>query len=351
MADRRRARWGRVLAANAVGVAVLLAALEGGVRLLRPDVGPAGAERVLFQPRAFEGAVGFSTGLRPGARGVANGERVRVDPDGFHIYAGNRGLGDAPVWLWLGDSVAFGVGVPADSTVAGRVALAQDTARVLNPSVLGWGTADYRLRLDAALADGLRPSRVTVVWCLNDADPTRPAQPGDVHRLESARRDFISWLNLHSRLYRLTKGVALDRPARYFAHDRRLYRPLLDARADRPAAEIDRALAHLWAVQDTLAARGIALEVVVVPYEPQLRPGDASPQLALVPRLRQRGIPTLDLLDAFRWSPDPAGLYLWSDGIHLSARGHAVAARAIAGWRRGAAGGAGPPAGRERAGR
>ena len=330
--DRRRTRWGRVLAANLIGVVVLLAVLEVGVRLLRPDIGPAGTEAALFQDRAFQDQVGFSTGLRPGATGQANGQIVRVDSGGFHVYAGNAGVpASAPVWLWLGDSVTFGVGIPPDSSLAGRIALAQDTARVLNPSVLGWGTADYRRRLDAALADGLRPDWVTLVWCLNDADPTRPSQPGEVSRAEVARRDAISWLNRHSRLYRLTKSVALDRPARYFAHDRRLYEPLLDPRHDRPESGIDRALADVWAIRDTLAARAIPFEIVVVPYEPQLRPGDPSPQLALVPRFRQRGIPTLDLLGAFRqYGGAPADLYLWSDGIHLSARGHALAARAIA---------------------
>ena len=342
------ARWGRVLLANVVGVALLLALLEGGVRVVRPDIGPAGAEASLLQSRAFADRLGTSTGLRPGATGVANGERVAVDDQGFHVYAGNAArpasgpgsAGSAGVWLWLGDSVAFGIGVPADSTLAGRLALAQDTARVLNPSVIGWGTADYRRRLDAALAGGLRPDRVTLVWCLNDADPARPSQRGDVSRVESARRNGISWLNRHSRLYRLAKGVALDRPARYFAHDRRLYArlgaPQRSAEAGGPGLGIDRALSDLWAIRDTLAARGVPLEVVVVPYEPQLRPGgDSAPQRLLAARLRQRGIAALDLLVAFRaYGGDPADLYLWSDGIHLSAEGHRLAARAVAGWRR-----------------
>ena len=333
-ADRPRTRWGRVLAANLVGVGILLALLEIGTRLLRPDVGPAGSDLSLLQDRAFQDADGFTTALRPGAVGQANGATVRVDAQGYHVYAGNAGLADsAAVWLWLGDSVTFGIGVPADSTLAGRLALAQDTARVLNPSLLGWGTVDYRRRLEAALADGLRPARVTLVWCLNDADPGRPSRPGEVGRLEVTRRDLVRRLNLHSRLYRLLKGVALDRPARYFAYDRQWYEPLRTPRADRAPAPIDTALDPLWTIRDTLAARGIPFEVVVVPYEPQLRAGDAMPQRALVPRLRQRGIPTLDLLDAFRRVDRPERLFLWSDGIHLSEAGHAVAAGAIARWR------------------
>ncbi len=333
----RAARVGRVLAVNVAVALALLLALEGTVRVLRRDVGPAGTDAGLLLDRAFVDADGETAGLRPGAVGEANGVPVRVDGGGFHVYAGNATAADsAGAWLWLGDSVLFGVGVDQDSTVAGRIAARQDTARVLNPAVLGWGTADYRRRLDAALTDGLRPDRVTLLWCLNDADPARPAGAGDVSRLEDLRRRTKTWLNVRSRLYRFAKDVALDRPARYLAHDGALYDPLAIPRSDRPEAPIDRALVPLWALVDTLDARGIPLDVVVAPYEPQLRPGGSrTPQTALVTRLRARGVPTLDLFDAFAQAAgdDPSALYLWSDGIHFSARGHAVAADAVARWR------------------
>lgn len=320
--------------ANVVGVAALLLALEGAVRMARPDIQPAGAEASLFLDSAFVDAAGRTTGLRPGAVGTANGETVRVDAGGFHVYGGNADVDSGGVWLWLGDSVTFGVGVPADSTVAGRLAARQDTARILNPAVLGWGTADYRRRLTAALADGVVPARVTLVWCLNDADPARPSAPGEVSTVEDWKRKAKVWLNVHSRLYRLAKDAMLDRPLRYFEHDRQLYEPLLDTRAGREPHPVDRALADLWAIQDTLSARGIPFDVVVAPYEPQLRPGSRAPQLGLLPRLRARGLPTLDLIDAFaEAADDPSTLFLWSDGIHWSSRGHAVAADAIATWR------------------
>ena len=332
----RLRRWAGVLAANVVGVVLVLLLLEGAVRVLRPDVGPSGTDAALFLDDAFVDAEGATVGLRPGAEGTSNGAPVHVDDDGFHTYVGNATADSAEAWLWLGDSVLFGIGVAADSTVAGRIAARQDTARVLNPAVIGWGPGDYRRRLEAALADGLRPARITVLWCLNDALPPRPLVPTETPALASAWQAATAWLNVHSRLYRLTKDAALDRPARYFEHDRRLYEPLAAASASRPAAPVDRALAEVWALRDTLAARGVPLDVVVVPYEPQLRPGGSrAPQRALVPLLRTRGVPTLDLADAFAGAAgdDPGALYLWSDGIHLSVRGHAVAADAIARWR------------------
>ena len=314
-----------VVAANVVGVAVLLLVLEGAVRVARPDIQVAGSDQALFLDSAFVDGVGRTTGLRPGAVGQANGVAVRVDERGFHAYTGNGALRDgAGTWLWLGDSVTFGVGVVQDSTVAGRIAAGQDTAAVLNPSVLGWGTADYRRRLEGALEDGLRPDRVTLVWCLNDADPARPSAAGEVGGLESLTRKARARLNVHSRLYRWAKDAALDRPARYYEHDRRLYQ---DAR-------LDSAWTDLEAVAAALEDAGVPLEVVVVPYEPQLRPGgDRGPQEVLIPRLRALGVPVLDLFGPFLEAGDPEGLYLWSDGIHLSSRGHAVAAAEIARWR------------------
>ncbi|WP_412060309.1 SGNH/GDSL hydrolase family protein [Rubrivirga sp. IMCC45206] len=326
-----------VVLANVAGVVALLLLLEGTVRVLRPDIGPAGTEAGLFLDSAFVDVRGRTTGLRPGASGIANGERVAVDADGFHVYTGNASAPDsASTWLWLGDSVTFGVGVPADSTVAGRLAARQDTARILNAAVLGWGTPDYRRRLDAALAAGPAPARVTLLWCLNDADTGRPSPPGSVPLWRDWLVQAKTGLNARSRLYRLAKDAALDRPARYFAYDRAFYDPLDAPAPPADSTSISRALDDLGAIRDALAARGIPFEVVVAPYEPQLRPdGDPTPQEVLLPRLRALGIPTLDLLPAFRTAVgNPARLYLWSDGIHLSARGHAVAAEAIADWRR-----------------
>ncbi|WP_412068230.1 SGNH/GDSL hydrolase family protein [Rubrivirga sp. IMCC43871] len=326
-----------VVLANVAGVVALLLLLEGTVRVLRPDIGPAGTDAGLFLDSAFVDARGRTTGLRPGARGIANGAPVAVDADGFHVYAGNASAPDsAGTWLWLGDSVTFGVGVPADSTVAGRLAARQDTTRILNAAVLGWGTPDYRRRLNAALAAGLAPARVTLLWCLNDADTGRPSPPGSVPLWRDGLVKAKTALNARSRLYRLAKDATLDRPARYFAYDRAFYEPLAAPPPLPDSASISRALADLGAIRDALAARGIPFEIVVAPYEPQLRPdGDPTPQRVLSPRLRALGIPTLDLLPAFRAVPgDPASLYLWSDGIHFSARGHAVAADAVARWRR-----------------
>jgi lysophospholipase L1-like esterase len=342
----RLRRAGRVVAVNVAVALGLLGLLEGAVRLLLPAVGPAATDAALVADRVFADATGASPGLRPGAEGESHGVRLRVDARGFLRYAGNDGLPDSTAaWLLLGDSVAMGLGVPPDSSLAGRLALAADSLRVLNPSLLGYAAADYARVLDALLADpALRLARVTVLWCLNDVYPEAPVgEPG--HGLRTAAGGLVAALNRHSRLYRALKAAALDRPLAFYRFDRRFYAPHAappppDAAADTALApHLPAALDRLAAMRDRCAAWGIPFAVAVVPYEAQLRPpapgtveGERLPQRVLLDGLRARGIPALDLAPALEAAAqgDPAALYLWSDGIHLSARGHAAAAEAIA---------------------
>jgi hypothetical protein len=238
----------------------------------------------------------------------------------------------------------MGIGVPQDSSLAGRLALRTDSLRVVNPSLLGFAHADYLRVLDALLADStLRLARVTVVWCLNDVYPETGAhEPGT--GLRTAAGGLVATLNRHSRLYRLLKAVALDRPLAYYEYDRRFYvahaasgSPVRTAEADL-TPHLPAAVARLAAMQDRCAARGIPFAVAVVPYEPQLRTpspgtvaGERLPQRLLLDRLQSLGIPALDLALVMEAAApgDPDALYLWADGIHLSVRGHAVAADAI----------------------
>ncbi|MDX1419579.1 MAG: hypothetical protein R3181_06385 [Rubricoccaceae bacterium] len=350
----RRARsqaWRRAAAVVGINVGValgLLLLLEAGVRLARPDIGPAATDAALVADRRFVDATGRSTGLRPGARGTSNGALFSIDARGFLRYRGNAALPDsAGAWLLLGDSVAMGIGVPPDATFAGLLALSADSVRVLNPSLIGYSHADYLRVLRTLLADdALRIRRVTLVWCLNDPYPeTGSRDPGQ--GLRTVAGGTVAALNRHSRLYRLLKSVALDRPLAYYEHDRQFYTPHADALASaRPAPDapfytdaLPSALESLAAMRALCAARAIPFEVVIVPYEPQLRPpspgsveGERLPQRLLLGHLETLGIPALDLAPAFVAAApdDPSTLFLWADGIHLSPRGHAVAAETLA---------------------
>lgn len=322
----------RILLVNAVLTLLLLLGIEGGVRLLHPEITETGTDRRLFVDSVYAG----SPGLRPHAAGTSNGARFTVGADGFWRYTAAADT-TRPGWLFLGDSVTMGIGVDPDATFAGRIAARQDTARILNPSLIGYSSRDYRALLEAltdSTAAAFRPDlrRVTVFWCLNDVYPlpdsvqvdtaTAPADPGQaVRRLGGP---VLTFIRRHVRTYHWLKAGLFDRPRVYFEHDRRLY----------AGAPFEAALADLRRMQALAARHGLAFEVVLLPYADQLRraasaEADAfAPQAAMQERLRAAGLPVYDAAPylraaAARMAGGPLDLYLYGDGIHFSAAGHA----------------------------
>ena len=319
MTGRRGGRAGgvaRVLVVNGLVLAGLLGLVEGAVRLVRPEIGPVGVDRRLF----VAGAFGASPGLRPGATGRAGGAVFAVGAHGHWRYTAG-GAGRAG-WLFLGDSVTMGPGVPPDSTFAGRLAAWADTLAdplaVWNPSLVGYASDDYVRVLEAHLARG-GVRRVTLFWCLNDVLAGRPVAtlPAGARRLDGPLMRFV---RAHVRTYTWAKAALADRPKAYHLHDRALYAP--------ERGYLGAALDYLRRMAEACRRRGVPFAVVLLPYEYGLRTGDRAPQRRLVEALGSAGISALDLSEGLRAQPGPpSGLYLYGDGIHLSARGHrAVAA-------------------------
>jgi lysophospholipase L1-like esterase len=310
----------RVLAVNLLVTVLLLAGVEGCVRVTHPEIGPAGMDAHLVAPDRF----GRSAGLRPGARGHVYGAPVAVDEEGFLAYP--TPPPEAPAWLLLGDSVTMGIGVAPGDTFAAKLAAVVDTVAVRNPSLIGYGAADYVAVLRGLLArPGLEVRRVTVVWCLNDAHAPSlgAANPDDTVRRTAG--PALTFLRRHVRTFQWAKATFADRPRTYLLHDLPYYE------GDR-FAHAERQLGVLRVVADSAE---IGLDLVLIPYEAQLR-ADADPALLLPQRriaeaARDHGIPLLDVTDAFRRAERPPGLYRYGDGIHLSERGHALLAELVLG--------------------
>ncbi len=319
----RRSRARRVLrliGLNALLTLALCLAVEGVVRLAHPQIRPAGTTSTLMADSVY----GTTLGIRPGATGQSSGAAFASDARGVWRYANARpGL---PLWLFLGDSVTMGIGVAPDSTFAGRIATQQDTLDIVNPSLVGYASDDYRAVFEAWLRrsqPGDSPlRRVTVFWCLNDAVAGR-AMPDVVEgpmRVLPAVRSFV-FRHIHT--YQWLRATFFDRPLAYYRYDRRFYAD----DAFRPYLED--ALGHLAAMHAQAQARGLPFEVVLLPYAAQLRDGDRLPQEVMLRELRARGIPARDLWRVFYPTDNPAALYLYGDGIHLSAEGHRRVAEAL----------------------
>lgn len=306
----------RLIAINVAVTLGLLVAIEGGVRLFYPEITPLGTDRELFADSLFADA----PGPRPGAAGTSNGATFRVDPYGFWAYSAGADT-TRRAWLFLGDSVTMGIGVEPDATFAGRVAAHVDSLRILNPSLIGFSSRDYLKVLRTVTDPSYRPfdvRRVTVLWCLNDVYAAAPGLDDPDAGLRRAGGRLLTFVRRHVRTYQWLKAWLFDRPRVYFEHDRRLY----------AGAPFEAAVDDLRQMQALAEARGFRLDVVLLPYEYQLRAGVSGavmePQRRLLAALDTTAIRVHDpsaYLQAH--ASDPSDLYLFGDGIHFSTYGHA----------------------------
>jgi len=288
-----------------IGIFALLF-LEVLVRVLRTDINHQDTERALFMERAF----GESPGWRPGASGVSFGERVYIDDQGFRKPDRQPASGKA--WLILGDSVAFGVGVENNSTFVTLMQTARPDIRVINTAVVGYATGNYRdvLQRHVSTRD---LEKVVLFYCLNDTyDDLRavPEDTGGVNRI-------LGFLRRNSKLYMLMKNTFFDRSKPYFENDFREY--------GTDNLRFIRTVGLLTEMNDLLMKRKIAFQVVMLPYEYQLRMQEKNllkPQEAMAKVLPAR-VKFVDLYPCLSGqAKDSARLFLYADAMHFSKAGH-----------------------------
>lgn len=317
----------RTVGASIIGAALLALAVELTVRFSCPEITPIGTSRNLVVDTLY----GSTDGLRPDATGVSDGARFSVNSLGYWNYAVQPEAG-APGWLILGDSVTMGVGVDPDSTYVGRLAGAFRTYTICNASWIGYSSADYvnvvrsRLPSNSAVGGGtgVNVRRVTVFWTLNDVYSNQPfgRQPGTLVRIYGST--LMTFIARHVRTYQWLKALLYDRPKEYFEFDRRFYEYQGD--------HFRSCVGDLQALQIICRQYGARLDIVILPYEYQLRAGggDRIPQKMLREVMGRLDIPCWDAAEALRNSGiEPKKLFRFGDGIHLSPAGHEVLFRAL----------------------
>ncbi len=228
--------------------------------------------------------------------------------------------------------LTMGIGVAPDSTFAGRLSALCPAWRILNPSWVGYSSADY-LNITRALLSTESPARstvssirrVTIFWTLNDVyshcDVGVP--PGQVLRANGF--PILNWLRQHYRTYAWLKQMFFDRPKAYFEFDSQFYR--------RDDPRFVAALHDVSAIRDVCTKRNVELQIVLLPYEYQLRPIDSGahlPEQLLSQMLDSLHVQWCDLTPSLRKLPgNPQSLYLYGDGIHFSKRGHREISRDV----------------------
>ncbi|MFL6468418.1 MAG: hypothetical protein ACJ72Z_10720, partial [Pyrinomonadaceae bacterium] len=291
--------------------------------------------RGMFTPNRF----GPSYGNTPNFEGISFGDHFKTDENGFRVGLDRSFSAPAsdgrPALLVLGDSVGFGPAVPEEKTTAALLRARMPNRQVLNASVIGYGTFDYRNAGIAITSVKPEVNSVIVLFCLNDvadasgrniqvemADPDGTQQPEDVFLL----RRINDYLRSRSKLYLWLKNLLRDTQMVYF-------RGALESYQD-GGANVESALQPLVELNKYLQSHSIPLEVFIFPNEAQLRTGAPAefslPQKLLATEFQNQGIRFADLTPAFLDSGYRSDqLFLYADPMHLSQEGMKVAADAI----------------------
>ena len=297
------------MAGFAVGIVVLVVTLgfaEGTLALLAPRINFVGQTAGLFRRQAF----GQAAGHVPNARGISWGASVLTDENGFRVPADptTPERGAVATLAVVGDSVAFGIGVEAEDTFAGRLAR---VLPVLNTAVTGYSARDYRdltVHLLVPRRAELRLSEVLLFLTLNDASShsardirsyLEAREPAAGMAWRAARLvNYNKWLIRHSRLYLAIKATLYDSSRVHFQ---------MDLATLRDPARVQELASLVGETREALLEVGVGVTVFLTPDEYQLRvpkPELLFPQRALARALEQRGVELIDLYPEFArdWS-------------------------------------------------
>jgi lysophospholipase L1-like esterase len=269
--------------------------------------------------------------LRAGAEGV-NSLGLRGPP-----------LEDPPAHLriaLLGDSVAYGLGLGGEETIAARLEAhlreAGLDAEVLNLGVAGYNTCQEARRLERLLPV-IEADTVVLVFCLNDFSGSDGIPEGVMRAARQGGAGDALQLS-----YRIASGSALMRELMTWSHLFRLLHELLPAeqavvqggkaRAKAPDDDTEVVLGFARIARAAKAA-GAGVTVAIMPSFERTPVYKELPLHERVAALaRKAGFAVLDLAgplrEALLSSNEP--LTLQGDIIHPNARGADLAAQAIA---------------------
>ena len=290
----------------------------------------------------------FSTTIAINAQGVRDDEPI-----------GPKAPGERRVVV-LGDSIVFAVQVAQAQTfceqLERRLNARRDGRRyrVINAGVQGYGPAEI-VRFFETVAAGFEPDLVLAAtfvandavealdrtWRLDDSRGVaeRAREQAETRLRRVVRRSMVLQI-ARQRLDQVREQFGTRQPA----PDRRLLSYATPLRPD-VARGFDLAREAMARLAADVAGRGARLALVQVPARFQLDDAEFQRMHAEVARfgfelgidgaserfgaaLAPLGLPTVDLLHAFRASPQPSRMF-FERTVHLTPEGHRVAADAL----------------------
>lgn len=288
---------------------LLLVVMELSIRVIFPQINYQGNQASLFVENRFNQTMG----LVPNASGEVFGKEIRIDEYGFRKM--NTPTNYDKSWLFLGDSVTFGVGIEAEQIFPQLIQNVFQSRKILNTAVMGYSTLNYLDVIETFLRDRNDIEKVVLFFCLNDVYGNLSLNSTGASTKDKA----LSFLRANSKLFLLIKKSFFDRSKVYALYDIGLYK---DDNLD-----IDHHLNAIVKIKAVLDKSNIDFLVVILPYEYQLRvEGLKAPQALLNSFLARHNIESLDLYEDFS-SLNSEDYYLYGDPMHLSYLGHETVAK------------------------
>ena len=249
----------------------------------------------------------------------------------------------------IGDSVAFGPGIPFVDTFQNQLIERHPDINFINMSVIGHSlkqhqqTAEKIVNAYSIDSNNNRLQQVFLIYCLNDIQwstsnanilpknaQSSNSEKGQFQWVDLMKSNFIfSQINKNlrdkSKLYLFVKGEFTDPYKRYFLADLEPYRSsMFDAR-----------IKKLKLISQKFKNANIPFTIIIVPYEYQVRnvssdSGVLLPQNRIKSYLATNAIDYIDLYKNFASAVDNSrSLYLGYDPMHLSEKGHSILSNVI----------------------
>ncbi len=259
----------------------------------------------------------ISSGLKENSTGMVWGKPFHTDEMGRRK---NKTTFDSKKkkWLFIGDSVTEGVGVDDTSTFSSLLSEELNEYNICNYSLIGYSTTDYVNVLKSVISNDSTTELVTLFYCLNDVYGNAKAEELPV----MAKQNIIGKLNelLQNRCatYKLIKLFFYKNSDRYFIYDLQFY--------ENESENFGEAMNDLHTCDSLCKSKNIYFNVVMLPYQSQLRSRNFIPQQFVKGFCQENAIYFSDASEYFSKQPDINRLYLFADEIHFSDKGHKAVA-------------------------
>jgi lysophospholipase L1-like esterase len=298
----------KTLFINIIIIIVLLGIIELVCRAVLARIYNRSFDSSLIEEHKY----GSSDGLKANANGIVWGQHFTTDELGGRKTFGNTGKKKR---LYIGDSVTEGVGVDDTSNFAYRASAIDTAYNVRNISLIGYSTADYVNVINHYVEADSTVGSIAVFYCLNDIYGKAATKDLPVMAKQNLLGKINGLLQNDYATYKLLKLLVYQNSNGYYRYDSQFY--------TEDNAMLKQAMADIKTCDSLCKAKGLKFELFLLPYRSQLHDnGDRTPQQKVTAFSKQNNIACTDISPALASYGKPKELYLFTDEIHFSAKGH-----------------------------